>query len=77
LKERKTLMGKIRWVIFVAVIILSLIVCKLNVHHSHFNLFMLGLFLLNFVVILVFWLMDKWEALKNAEGTKGNEGLDT
>jgi len=52
-------MNIIKWFIFVGFLILLLILCKLNVHHSHFNLFVLGLFLLSFVVIFVFWLMGK------------------
>jgi CHASE3 domain sensor protein len=51
-------------------------VCKLNVHQKHFNLFILGLLLLFSVVIVVFWLMCKWQDLEHIEPAQENDKLD-
>jgi hypothetical protein len=70
------LMGKIRWAIFAAFIILLFTLCKFNVHQSHFNLFILGLFFVLSVIIMVFWLMSKRESLDKAEPMRDNEEID-
>ena len=69
-------MGKIRWAIFAAFIILLFTFCKLNVHQRHFSLFILGLFFVISVIIMVFWLMSKRESPDKAESMRENEELD-
>jgi len=61
--KRSRRMGTFRWIIFAATLILIIVACKLNIHQRHFNFFMLGLFLLNYVVIVVLWLTCKREGL--------------
>lgn len=60
-------MGKVRIAILGGVMVLLFIMCKLNVHQRHFNLFILGLFILMAFVIAVFWLSGKREFLKHVE----------
>ncbi len=63
-------MGTIRWAILAAVLILIIIFCKLNFHQRHFNLFILVLFLLNYVAIVFFWLTCRWQDPVNSESIK-------
>ena len=63
-------MERLRWIIFGTVLILIITVCKLNWHQRHFNFFILGLFLLNYVVIVVFWLTCKWQRAESEESMK-------
>ncbi|MBW2149010.1 MAG: hypothetical protein JRG73_14935 [Deltaproteobacteria bacterium] len=68
-------MGVLRWIILVASFILIIAMCKLNFHQRYFNFFILGLFLLNFVVIVMFWLTCKWQGLENAESMKMKQAM--
>lgn len=69
-------MGKVRWAIFAAFIILLFTLCKFNVQQRHFSLFILGLFFVISVIIIVFRLISKRESLDKAESMRENEELD-
>ena len=60
-------METIRWIIFSAALMLIIMMCKLNVHQHYFNFFMLGLFLMSYVVIVLIWCTCRWEGLEHAE----------
>ncbi len=70
-------MGGIRWSLFAAIMILLITVCKHNVHQKHFNLFILGLFLLISVIIVVFWLMGKGQGVNTTESMQEHEEMDS
>ena len=69
-------MARIRWAIFLAVVILLTTVCRLNVHQRHFNLFISGLLLLTFVVTVVFWLMCRSQGVKDIQSIEENDQPD-
>jgi fatty acid desaturase len=54
-------MKKIRWVIFLAAIVLLAAICNYNFYQKHFNLFILGLLLLSIVLVVLFWFTFKWQ----------------
>ena len=68
--ERRRGMGTVRWAVSVVFLILLVKACWLNWHHKYFNFFILGLFLLNYGVIVLFWLTCKWQGLANAKSVK-------
>ena len=68
-------MGTVRWILFAAVLILLVAACRLNWHQKYFNFFVLGLWLLSYVVIVLFWLTCKWQGLPSTASMKEEQAL--
>lgn len=63
-------MGTIRWIFFVGIMILLTAEFKYNIHQRHFNLFILGLFLLTYAAVIFFWLTRKRNLPENEQRMK-------
>ena len=59
------MMDLIRWIILTAILIMHVTACALNWHQRHFNMFILGFILLNYMGIIALWFTYKRQTFDN------------
>ena len=63
--ERRKWMETIRWIILAAILIMHITACSLNWHQRHFNMFILGFILFNYMGIIAIWFTYKRQTFNN------------